>query len=506
MNPFTKWLIDNDFIAAAEEESQLSDKAKAKLKAQFDAEQKPADPTPSPHGTSFLETLEAERKEKDRIDAINSHAEAAVKRNPTQIELIEKMVKAAHGDKTVEPLRFELELFKAMSGPGASNVPRGRDSEAGGRVLEAAICKSLGLQNIDKQYDAQTLEASDKYFRHGIGLQQLLFKAAAANGEHFDGVGNLEALLRAAFGRSHIQAQGWSAVSLPGILSNVMNKLLLDHFNFVEATWRQISAVRPVRDFKQISSYSLTGDLQYEKIGPAGEIKHGTLGEATYTNKAETYAKMLAITRTDIINDDLGAIGQAPQKLGRGGALKINDVFWTVFLNNASFFASGNSNVSTGGGSALGTADGAAINAAEVIFAKQTDPDGKPLGAMLRLMLVPPTLFNTGSRWMGGQLLINGGTNTTIPDVNVYQGRYRVLTSVYMENTTYTGNSNAAWYLLCDPRDLPVIETVFLNGRDTPVVESADADFNTLGIQVRAYHDFGVALQEPRGGVRSAGS
>ena len=28
---------------------------------------------------------------------------------------------------------------------------------------------------------------------------------------------------------------------------------------------------------------------------------------------------------------------------------------------------------------------------------------------------------------------------------------------------------------------------------------------NVLGIQMRGYHDFGVALQEPRGGVKSKG-
>jgi hypothetical protein len=45
----------------------------------------------------------------------------------------------------------------------------------------------------------------------------------------------------------------------------------------------------------------------------------------------------------------------------------------------------------------------------------------------------------------------------------------------------------------------------FLNGRQTPIVETADADFNTLGIQMRGYHDFGCALQEFRGGVKSIG-
>jgi hypothetical protein len=53
---------------------------------------------------------------------------------------------------------------------------------------------------------------------------------------------------------------------------------------------------------------------------------------------------------------------------------------------------------------------------------------------------------------------------------------------------------------------MPVIESVFLNGQQTPTVEAADADFDTLGIQMRGYHDFGVAKQEYRGGIRSKGA
>jgi hypothetical protein len=46
----------------------------------------------------------------------------------------------------------------------------------------------------------------------------------------------------------------------------------------------------------------------------------------------------------------------------------------------------------------------------------------------------------------------------------------------------------------------------FLNGQQSPVVESADADFNTLGIQFRGYHDFGVDKAEYVAGVKSKGA
>jgi len=39
-----------------------------------------------------------------------------------------------------------------------------------------------------------------------------------------------------------------------------------------------------------------------------------------------------------------------------------------------------------------------------------------------------------------------------------------------------------------------------------PTVETAEMDFNVLGIQMRGYHDFGVAKQEYRAGVKSEGT
>jgi hypothetical protein len=74
-----------------------------------------------------------------------------------------------------------------------------------------------------------------------------------------------------------------------------------------------------------------------------------------------------------------------------------------------------------------------------------------------------------------------------------------------LANALYTGNSAKAWYLMTDPNDLPLIEVAFLNGQEAPTIETADADFNVLGVQMRGYHDFGVALQDPRAAIKCKG-
>jgi hypothetical protein len=256
----------------------------------------------------------------------------------------------------------------------------------------------------------------------------------------------------------------------------------------VDRTWRNITAVRSVTDFKAVTSYRLTGNDQYERIAPGGEIKHGTLGEETYTNRAETYGLMLSIDRTDIINDDLGAITSVPRKLGAGSGKTINDIFWKTFLAGADTVLS---------------IDGP--TKAEVAFMDQVDSDGKPLGVMPQVLLVPTALSALGSQLFKSMELRDNTSSAKYPVTNPHQGKFRVEVSRYLGNAAYPGHSSKAWYMLASPADLPAIEVAFLNGQEAPTIETAEQSFNRLGIQMRGYHDFGVALQDPRGGVKSKG-
>jgi len=369
-----------------------------------------------------------------------------------------------------------------------------------GRLLEAACMLTAKAVGVEELFDEPTLEAAGRRFRGGIGLQELLLEAAWANGYTGRSFRDSRAVLRFAF-RPELEA-GFSTIDIGGILSNVANKFLLEGFFSIERTWRNICAVRNVSDFKTVTSYRLIGTDQYEQVTPGGELKHGTLGNETYTNKADTYGLVLSIDRRDIINDDLGAITTVPRKLGRGSGLKINDVFWKTFLDNATFFSSGNNNYLEGADTVL-SIDG--LTKAEVAFMDQVDSDGKPIGIMPAILLVPTALSAIGSQLYKSMELRDTTSNKSYPVANPHQGKFRVEVSRYLSNSQYPGSSSKAWYLLASPEDLPVIEVAFLNGQESPTIETAEADFSVLGIQMRGYHDFGCALQDPRGGVKMKG-
>ena len=134
-----------------------------------------------------------------------------------------------------------------------------------------------------------------------------------------------------------------------------------------------------------------------------------------------------------------------------------------------------------------------------------TDSDGKPIGIMPSIVLVPTALSAVGTQLHKSMELRDTNSAVKYPVANPHQGKFRVEVSRYLSNSQYTGNSNKAWYLLADPGDLPVIEVAFLNGQESPTIETADADFSVLGVRLRGFHDFGVACQDPRAGVKNKG-
>jgi hypothetical protein len=394
--------------------------------------------------------------------------------------------------------RTELEVLRADR-PSAPAI-HSRDTTVTALMLEAACMLTGKAPDVEQYYDEPVLDAADRRFKGGINFQELLLEAAWANGYDGRTFRDHRAVLRFAFSQGIAAAS--STIDIGGILSNVANKFLLDGFFSVERTWRNICAIRSVTDFKTVTSYRLIGKDQYEQVQPGGEIKQGTLGQEVYTNKADTYGLVLSIDRRDIINDDLNAITTVPRKLGRGSGLKINDVFWTTFMNNAAFFAVGNKNYVAGADTVL-SIDG--LTKADVAFNDQVDNDGKPIGIMPAIILVPTALNAIGTQLYKSLEIRDNTANAKGPIGNPHVGRFRVEVSRYLANAQYTGNSAKAWYLLAEPVDLPVIEMAFLNGQESPTIETAEADFNQLGIKMRGYHDFGVALQDPRGGLKAKG-
>jgi hypothetical protein len=457
--------------------------------------------------TSFV-TLGA-----DRSTAVSIAAEAAEESTmaadattkPTD-EVVETAIVAATAEVAVEPVstpavsadttalvaqletltkkvenmeKLQLTRDERPAAPAAHVVTHAAPTA---EVIEASFALQGNLPGIEQKYDAKVLEAAHKA-RREISLGEVLIQAAVANG--YDGPRRVNAsTLRP------ILAAAWATHSISGILSSTVNKFLLAGFDSVESAWRSISSVRSVNDFKAITQYRLNGAFSFEKVANGGELKNAAASDESRTISAETYGIMTSVTRTDLINDDLGALTAVPQRIGRGGALKLNDVFWAEFLNDSTFFTTAKGNKKTSA-TALGLAG---LKEALALYRKLKDSDGKPMATQPRVLLTPVDLEITAAELMNSIQISSGNTNGQ-PSTNVFAGRYEVVSSTYLTDT-------ADYYLLASPADLPVMEVAFLNGVQSPIVETAEADFNVLGVQMRGYFDFGCAKAEDKAGVK----
>lgn len=392
--------------------------------------------------------------------------------------------------------KVELECVKLSR----ANIGFGDGSSVGDverlpTLLAAALAQAGKSPTLEKDYKPEILDAAHTRFKGRIGLQEIMMEAARANGYtgSLSFKSNYKAIIRHAF----MKASAFSSLDIPTILGNNFNTFLMAGYTSVNNNWREISKIGRVSDFKEVTNLRLSGIGNFKRIAPDGHIEHGELTEQDFGNKAELFALMIVLTYVDMVNDNLGALTDIPRMIGRDGAMTLVEAFWAEFMNNAAFFVAGNNNVSAG---ALGVSG---LSAALAVFRKLVDPQGRYLNSEPAYLVAPTELEIMAFQLYGTTNLVGG--NATVLDSNPHVRKYKPIISPYLSNSSFTGNSAVAYYLIDNPQNVPVIETVFLDGVEVPQVETSDVDFSQLGVQWRGTYAFGVRKQDPNGGVKSTG-
>lgn len=395
-----------------------------------------------------------------------------------------------------------LETIRAERPAASVNISVKAKPEGGEmrKTLEAAMSLRCGVDadTLEKSYGAQTVEAGMREM--DMPLKQLLVECMKLDGIPYSRGFDNETI-RAAF----------SSVSLPGILSNVANKKLLQSYEAQPIIATKLCSTGDLNDFKENDRFRLTdvGDLL--PIAADGEIKDGGLIEETAKNQLDTYGKKFCLTRKMIINDDLGAFMKVPTAMGNRAARLIDQLFFSRLLANPAqadgkaLFSSAHKNLLGGASSALSAES---LKKAIQLFLDQVDADGQPISVEPKFLLVPTALKHQAIELTkGATLIMSGADNAVRPALNVLADEnLQVVSSPYLGNSAYEGASQTGWYLFGDPKTIDTWEIGFLKGKRTPTVERGETDFNTLGLWFRVYFDLGVREQDHRGMVKANGA
>lgn len=288
-----------------------------------------------------------------------------------------------------------------------------------------------------------------------------------------------------------------STSTFPAIMSNLANKSVMVGFNEAETTYQIWAGKGSNRDFKEAARVALSEAGTLELVPEGGQFKQDSFGEASARTKVATYGKLFSLTRQAIINDDLGLFSKIAIKYGSAAKRLVNKMVYAQLTgnvkmqDNVALFDAKHGNVA-GTGEALSVK---AIAKAITAMRRQKGIQGEAtLNITPKYLVVPPELEVTAYQIVNSTAAVDG-VNSGV--ANPYKGRFIVVADAELTDPD-------AWYLVADATQHDTIEVTYLNGVETPRLETRQG-FDVDGIEYKVAFDCGVSALDFRGVFKNAG-
>lgn len=288
-----------------------------------------------------------------------------------------------------------------------------------------------------------------------------------------------------------------STSTFPAIMSNLANKSVMTGFNEAETTFQNWAGKGSNRDFKEAARVALSEAGNLELVPEGGQFQQDFLGEASARTKVATYGKLFSLTRQAIINDDLGLFSKIATKYGSAAKRLVNKMVYAQLTGNVKM----QDNIAlfdTKHGNVAGTGEALSVKAiAKAITAmrRQKGITGEAtLNITPKYLVVPPELEMVAYQIVNSTAAVDG-VNSGV--VNPYKGRFIVVSDAELTDPD-------AWYLVADATQHDTIDVTYLNGVETPRLETRQG-FDVDGIEYKVAFDVGVDAIDFRGLYKNAG-
>lgn len=288
-----------------------------------------------------------------------------------------------------------------------------------------------------------------------------------------------------------------STSTFPAIMSNLANKSVMVGFNEAETTFQIWAGKGSNRDFKEAARVALSEAGNLELVPEGGQFQQDVFKEASARTKVATYGKIFSLTRQAIINDDLGLFSKIATKYGSAAKRLVNKMVYAQLTgdvkmqDNIALFDDKHGNIAKTGEALSVKAIAKAITA----MRRQKGIQGTAnLNITPKYLVVPPELEVTAYQIVNSTAAVDG-TNSGV--VNPYKGRFVIVADAELTDPD-------AWYLVADASQHDTIEVTYLNGVETPRLETRQG-FDVDGIEYKVAFDCGVSALDFRGVYKNAG-
>lgn len=364
-------------------------------------------------------------------------------------------------------------------------------SDEGDKRKDAVVASILARAGVAQDAAARAALSSNPY--RGDRLLDTARASLQRAGVSVSGMTPME-VVAAAF------TQGTS--DFPVLLENAMHKTLQAAYATAALTWNRFCATGSVSDFRAHNRYRTGSFGSLDSVNELGEFVNKSIPDGEKASiTAGTKGNIINLSRTAIINDDLGAFVGLSNMLGRAAARTVEaDVYALLALNSGAgptmgdgktLFHADHGNITTGAAITM-----AALDLDRVAMASQKDVSGNDyLDLRPAVLLVPIGLGGTARSINDAQY--DPDTANKLQKPNIVNGLFRDI----VDTPRMTGTRR---YLFADPSEAPVLEVAFLDGNQNPYLELQNG-FDVDGARYKVRLDYGVAAVDYRGAVTNAG-
>ncbi len=332
---------------------------------------------------------------------------------------------------------------------------------------------------------------------------------------------------------SYLLREAMTTSDFPLLMGDIIDRQLLANYREAPQTYRNYCKISTVSDFREVKRFTIGGaEGVLDKVEQQSEYKERKLTEAKYGFAVAKYGNVIGFSWEQLINDDLQAFQDIPQRYGRA-ARRSEEKFATgLFVDangpHATLYAAGNKNQ-------VNIANGATANNpplsitglqdALMVLSKMVDSDGEPIVIDAVELVVPPALevsalniLNATELWLTTD---GGDANRQVHVANWLRNRLRLNVNAYIPIVANVANGNTSWFLFANPNNgRPALEVGFLRGHTEPEifmkdpdarqvggdVNAQDGDFDSDTIKYKVRHVFGGGQMDPKMTVASKGT
>lgn len=398
-----------------------------------------------------------------------------------------------------------------------SPSPTQKSSTQDQLLAHFALAVGVKPETIAKKIDKKIVDNAESAPRWGW-VESLVNIANAQEGSRrFSGFSDIDILCSSlkSINRQTLLNAAFSNIDMPNLLKKTGDMMLEERWTINEPFATRYLKEESNKDFRRTERYRASGGQIWDSLTDDGKIEMTTFGRETrYMSELDTVAQLVAWSRRDIINDDMGVISDMLAAMVEG-AMIVPDIklgrkmlvqaaaansFWVNTDNSLTSTALTRANLSTVYRNVRQYNENRGRNFVNIINDRWT---------LIHSITAEEAVFEL----LKQDRIVNDTTaNTKTGDKNYWFNKFDAVIFPQMSNASLLNNgvastfvSEGTWVLWPSSKQFSPYTITYLRGQKRPTVEPVELPENMLGLGIRGYWDVEVNEREREAIVRANG-